>query len=194
MKTVELYLTPNGEANDYLKRDAFALLLGMLLDQQIPMERAFAAPFLLNRRMEATGQDLDPCTLASLPGEEVAELFSAKPALHRFPRSMAAKATAVASIVCEEYAGSASSIWETAPSGAVLLSRLKALPGFGEDKARIFLALLGKRLQVIPEGWREAAAPFGEAGTFQSVADSDSPESLERIRLYKAAIKAQKAK
>ncbi len=194
MKTVELYLTPSKEANDYLKRDPFALLLGMLLDQQIPMERAFAAPFLLSQRLAAPGQPIDPCTLSSLPEERVIELFSARPALHRFPRAMAAKAAAVAAMICGEYAGDTAALWLTAPTGDALLARLKALPGFGEEKARIFLALLGKRLGATPPGWREAATPFAEPGTFQSVADSDSPGSLEKIRLYKAAIKAQKPK
>jgi uncharacterized HhH-GPD family protein len=189
---VELYLTDDAEANALLAASPFALLLGMLLDQQIPMERAFRGPALLRERLAALGYGDDPCTLAGLPIEDLVEVVSAKPALHRFPASMAKRIQALAGTICEQYGGRTEAIWEGVDAASTLLDRLQALPGFGSEKARIFLALLAKRFGVKPDGWETASAPFGEPGVYRSVADATSPEALERIRETKAAVKAER--
>lgn len=185
-----LYLTPDPAANRLLEEDAFALIVGMLLDQQIPMERAFGAPKLLEERLRARAlEGLRPATIAAMPESELVELVAAKPALHRFPKAMAAKIHALARTIVERYNGDTEALWATATSGAELVGRLQELQGFGEDKAKIFAALLAKRLGVRPPGWQAATAPFGEQGTFMSVADSTDPEALERIRDFKARMK-----
>jgi uncharacterized HhH-GPD family protein len=191
---VDLYLTDRPEANEFLKQSAFALILGMLLDQQIPMEKAFASPHELARRMrEQHDMELNPCNLASLPEEEAVALFSAKPALHRFPAAMAKKSQTLASIICSSYDGKAENIWLDAHDGKELVRRLHEIPGFGIEKAKIFAALIAKRLGVELEGWQQATDPFGEDGVYRSVADSDSKESLIKIREYKASVKKAKA-
>jgi len=184
-----LYLAPEPRANEFLRDNPFALLIGMLLDQQIPMERAFSAPFLLAQRMALAGLEFEPCVLAGLDPQDVETLFGAKPALHRFPKAMARKAQAVSEILCTSYDGDTEALYATATSGRELLARLKALPGFGEDKAKIFLALLAKRQGICPPGWQEASDPFGGPG-FHSVADSGSPEDLDQVRQFKAEMKA----
>lgn len=185
-----LYLTPDPVANHLLEEDPFALIVGMLLDQQIPMERAFGAPKLLDERLRAAGYDgLTPLTIARLPEDELIELFAAKPALHRFPKAMAAKVQALARTIADSYDGDTASLWRTAASGEELVSRLRSLEGFGADKAKIFAALLAKRLGVRPPGWEAATAPFGQPGTYMSVADSSDPDALDRVRAYKAQMK-----
>ncbi len=183
-----LRLAQDDEADALLQADPFALLAGMLLDQQIPMERAFAGPSTIARRL---GVDrLDPAAIAAMDPEVFAAVLSQPPAVHRFPGSMAARVQTLARTVVEQYDGDASALWRSAESGTQLLARLAALPGFGEQKAKIFTALLGKQLDVRPPGWREVAGTYGEQGSFRSVADVTGPESLAQVRAYKKAAKA----
>ncbi len=185
---MSLYLTGDKAADDLLSTDPLALLVGMVLDQQIPLEKAFRSPFELKERL---GGSLDAATLASMDPDRLADLFSARPALHRFPKSMARRVQEVCALIVDDYGGDAAAVWTTAVDGKQLLANVKALPGFGEQKARIFVALLGKQLGVRPAGWARAAGPYGEAGTFRSVADIDSPEALAKVRQYKQRMKAK---
>lgn len=181
-----LCLSQDPDADALLSRDPLALLLGMLLDQQIPMEKAFKGPQVLRERL---GHDLDAAELAERP--DLAELFSKVPAIHRFPGSMAGRVQELCRYLVEHHDGRAEHVWEGVATGSELLGRLKALPGFGDQKARIFLALLGKQLGVRPEGWREAAGLYGEDGALRSVADVTSPQTLKEVRAYKQAVKAE---
>ncbi|MDA8148403.1 MAG: Fe-S cluster assembly protein HesB [Actinomycetota bacterium] len=183
----ELHLTQDPEADRLLTKDPLALLVGMVLDQQVPLERAFRSPLDLRDRL---GGVLDPGAIAAMDPEALAAVFSTKPALHRFPGSMARRVQELCRLIVSEFGGNAASIWDTAPDGATLLARVKALPGFGEQKARIFVALIGKQLGIRPDGWEAASAPFGAPGTYQSIADIDSPESLAKVRHYKQQVKA----
>jgi uncharacterized HhH-GPD family protein len=184
---VALHLSHNPEADQLLSEDPLALLIGMVLDQQVPLERAFTAPLDLQERL---GRPLDAGELAAMDPDQLVAVFSARPALHRFPAANAKRVQEMCRVVVGEYDGKAAAIWETADSGAELFRRVRALPGFGEQKARIFVGLLGKQLGVRPPGWEEAAGRYGEAGTFFSVADIVDRESLGRVRAYKAQIKA----
>ena len=177
----------DAEANELLTRSPLALLIAMLLDQQVPLERAFSAPRDLVRRLghEPTAEEL-----ATASPEELAAVFAERPALHRFPKAMAARVQELARLIVAEYDGEPSAVWSTASSGAELLKRVSALPGFGEQKAKIFVALLGKQLGVRPDGWREAAGAFGAEGSYLSVADITDAESLGRVRAYKQQLKA----
>ena len=180
-------LPVDDEANELLSRNALALLIAMLLDQQVPLERAFSAPRDLWRRL---GHEPSADELASFDPEALAAVFSERPALHRFPKAMAARTQELARLIAADYDGDAASLWTTASSGAELLKRVSALPGFGTAKARIFVALLGKQLGVRPPGWREAAGPVGDEGSYMSVADIVDDESLGKVRSYKQALKA----
>jgi uncharacterized HhH-GPD family protein len=184
--TLSLPIEP--EANELLSRDGFALLLAMMLDQQVPFEKAFNSPYQLALRLghEATAQEL-----ADFNPDALADVFAERPALHRFPRAMAARAQDLARIVADRYDGDASALWATARDSSELRRRLAELPGFGTYKAQITIALLGKQLGVRPEGWREAAGHFGEAGSHYSVADISDDASLLAVRSYKKAIKQQ---
>jgi uncharacterized HhH-GPD family protein len=188
MATGTLPVTGEPDADRLLVENPFALLLGMLLDQQVPMEWAFRGPYTLEQRL---GRPLDAEALASLGPEKVEELFREKPALHRYPGSMGKRAYALASHIVEHYGGDAASIWRDADSGEEIYRRLRELPGYGEEKAKIFLAILGKRLGVAAPGWELAAAPFSDS-TPRSVADVDSPEALAQVRAFKQARKAEK--
>lgn len=181
-----LRIAQDEHADRVLTDSPFALLCGMLLDQQFPMERAFAGPAKILDRFGS----LDPAEIAAADPERFAELCSTPPAIHRFPGSMAARVQALAAHVVAEYDGRTERLWEEATSGRDLLGRLTALPGFGVQKAQIFVALVGKQLGVTPEGWAEAAGGYGEEGSFRSVADVRDPESLERVRAYKREKKA----
>lgn len=174
-------------ANELLSRSPLALVVAMLLDQQVPLERAFSAPADLVRRLghEPTAEEL-----ADFEPERLASIFAERPALHRFPKAMAARVQELAKLLVRDYDGDAARVWTTASSGAELLSRVGALPGFGEQKAKIFVALLGKQLGVRPPGWQEAAGPFGADGSYLSVADISDGESLGRVREYKKSLKA----
>jgi uncharacterized HhH-GPD family protein len=184
---VPISLPVDDEANELLTRNALALLIAMLLDQQVPLERAFSAPRDLVARLgrEPTAEDL-----AYYDPESLAAVFTERPALHRFPKAMAARTQQLAKLIVSEYGGDPAALWTTASSGAELLMRVSALPGFGEQKAKIFVALLGKQLGVKPAGWREAAEPFGASGSYLSVADITDDESLGKVRSHKQAVKA----
>ena len=190
-KPHELHLSGDPEADKLLSEDPLALLIGMVLDQQIPLEKAFRGPLDLSARMD--GAKLDAAEIASMPPDRLATLFAERPALHRFPASMARRVQDLCRAVVDDYGGDAAALWSTAKSGAELFDRVNGLPGFGEQKARIFVALLGKQLGVRPRGWQEAAGKFGEKGSFLSVADIVGPESLTRVRDYKKAAKAKAA-
>jgi uncharacterized HhH-GPD family protein len=185
--TPTLQLAQVPEADELLARDPLALLIGMLLDQQFPMERAFASPWLLARRLGVT--ELDAAAIAAHDPDEFARLMAGPPALHRYPAAMAGRVQAVCAHVAEAYGGDAAALWRTAESGAELLRRIKALPGFGEQKARILVALLGKQLGARPPGWREAAGHYGEEGSRRSVADVTDADSLAAVRAAKQAVK-----
>jgi uncharacterized HhH-GPD family protein len=186
-QSAQLTLAQDPSADELLSRDAFSLLVGMLLDQQFPMERAFAGPRLIADRM---GVDrLDPAAVAEADPEDFVALLTGPPAVHRFPGAMAGRIQALAAHVVDRYGGDAERLWTEATDGAELLRRLRALPGFGEQKATIFLALLGKQLGVRPAGWREAAGPYGEEGSRRSVADVTDAASLAEVRAYKQEAK-----
>jgi uncharacterized HhH-GPD family protein len=182
-----LGLPIDAEANELLEGSPLALLVGMILDQQVPLERAFSAPRDLWARLghEPTAEEL-----AEYNPEELAVKFGERPALHRFPKSMAARTQDLARLIVSGYDGDPAAIWMTATSGAELLQRVAALPGFGEQKAKIFVALLGKQLGVRPPGWREASGAFGAEGSYLSVADIVDAESLGKVRSYKQTLKA----
>jgi uncharacterized HhH-GPD family protein len=182
-----LHLSQNPAADELLSADPLALLIGMVLDQQVPLERAFTAPLDLKTRLDGR---LDAEDLAAMDPDKLAATFSARPALHRFPAANAKRVQELCRIVVDTYGGRAAAVWEQATTGEDLLRRVRALPGFGEQKARIFVGLLGKQLDVRPPGWEDAAGRFGEAGTYVSVADIVDRESLGRVRAYKAQMKA----
>jgi uncharacterized HhH-GPD family protein len=182
-----MFLASTDEANALLEREPFALLLGMMLDQQIPMEKAFTSPHVLRERIGGT---LDAAGLAAADPETVEEMFRRTPALHRFPAAMATRAQELARIVRDDYAGDAGAVWTTAASGEELVKRLERLPGFGAQKARMFAALIGKQIGLPFEGWREATRPYGEPGTFASAADVVDADSLAKVKQYKRAAKA----
>ena len=183
-----LWLTGDTDADALLSSEPLALLIGMVLDQQIPMERAFRAPYDLRERLSGT---LDPAAIAGMDPEVLAGIFAAKPALHRFPRSMAGRVQEVCAAVVDRYDGDTAALWTSASDGKQLLANVKALPGFGDQKARIFVALLGKQIEVRPPGWEQAAGVYGESGSFRSVADIDSPEALSKVRQFKQQMKAE---
>ena len=184
-----LHIAQDEHADRVLEDNPFALLAGMMLDQQFPMERAFAGPAKVLDRFGT----LDPAAIAAADPEEFAALCSATPAIHRFPGSMAARLQALAAHVVEEYDGDTARLWTEAGSGQELMKRLGALPGFGKQKAQIFVALLGKQLGVRPPGWEQAAGAYAEPGAHRSVADVVDAASLEQVRSFKKSVKAQKA-
>ena len=186
-KKPALRLSQDPEADALLSRDPLALLIGMLLDQQVPMEWAFAAPRTLVERL---GHDLDSAELASYDEDALVALFTGPPALHRFPGSMAKRVQAMCAHLVAEHGGDAVAVWQGAKTGDELVARLKALPGFGDAKARIFGALLGKQFGVRPRGWREATEPYGDDGVARSVADITGPDSLQEVRAHKQRMKA----
>ncbi|MET7539140.1 HhH-GPD-type base excision DNA repair protein [Streptomyces sp. NPDC005507] len=185
---VTLHLAQEPDADALLGRSPLAALVGMLLDQQVPMEWAFAGPHTIARRLGA--DDLDAHEIASYDPEAFAELLATKPAVHRYPGSMAKRIQQLCQYLVEHYDGDASAVWESVKDGRELLKRLNDLPGFGTQKAQIFLALLGKQLGVRPKGWREAAGAYGEAKSFRSVADITGPDSLTKVRAHKQEMKA----
>jgi len=184
---VPVTLSQNTEADALLDRDPLALLIGMVLDQQVPLEKAFSSPLELTRRL---GHDLDARELAEYDSDALAEVFAQRPALHRFPTSMAGRVQGVARVLISDYDGDVTKLWAGVADGHELLARITALPGFGGHKAAIYLALLGKQRNVRPPGWREAAGDFGKDGVYMSVADITDPESLLRVRDFKQKQKA----
>lgn len=188
--TVKLCLAQEPEADELLSENPLALLIGMVLDQQIPLEAAFAGPKKIADRMGG----LDVQQIADYNPDKFAALCSERPAIHRFPGSMAKRIQTLAQLIVDRYDGDAAALWTAGePDGAELLRRLKGLPGFGDQKAKIFLALLGKQYGVTPTGWRAAAGEFGKAGTHLSVADIVDASSLDEVRSYKKQMKAAKA-
>jgi uncharacterized HhH-GPD family protein len=186
MTTGAMPVTGEPEADALLVDNPLALLIGMLLDQQVPMEWAFRGPLTLKERL---GGSLDAEAIAAMDSEKLETVFRDKPAMHRYPASMAKRTHALCAYVVEHYGGDAAAIWRGAPSGQETYRRLRELPGYGEEKSKIFLAILGKRLGQAAPGWEEAAAPFSDA-TPRSVADIDSAESMARVREFKRARKA----
>ena len=162
-------------------------MVGMVLDQQIPLEWAFRGPYELTQRL---GTGLDAAALAAMDPDKLAAVFAERPSLHRYPASMAKRVQSLCAVLVEEFGGRADAVWRNEKSGKDLLASVRRLPGFGDQKARIFVALLGKQLGVRPEGWEEASAPYGAPGLFRSAADIVSKESLEEVRAAKKAIKA----
>jgi uncharacterized HhH-GPD family protein len=185
---VTLHLAQDPEADALLGRSPLAALTGMLLDQQIPMEWAFKGPRTIADRLGAG--DLDAHDIAVMDPEDFAALLSEKPAVHRYPGSMAKRIQQLCQYLVEHYDGNAELVWKGVDDGRELLKRLQDLPGFGKQKAQIFLALLGKQLGVRPAGWQEAAGAYGETGSFRSVADITGPESLTKVRAFKQEAKA----
>ncbi len=175
------------KANELLSRDPLALLVAMLLDQQVPLEKAFNSPYELAVRL---GHEPTAAELAEFDPEALAEVFAERPALHRFPRAMAGRVQELAAVLVADYDGDAAKVWTSAGTGAELVARLAKLPGFGGYKAQITTALLGKQLGVRPDGWREAAGRFGEEGSHYSVADIVDDTSLAAVRAHKKELKA----
>jgi uncharacterized HhH-GPD family protein len=184
----KVQLAQRPEADELLGRSPLAALVGMLLDQQIPMEWAFSGPYTIAQRLGT--DDLDAHEIAACDPERFAALLSEKPAVHRYPGSMAKRVQELCRHLVENYDGDAENVWKDAGSGKELFKRLNGLPGFGKQKAQIFLALLGKQYGVRPEGWREAAGAYGEEGSHRSVADITGPESLAKVRAFKQEMKA----
>jgi uncharacterized HhH-GPD family protein len=182
-----LPVTGDPEADKLLVDDPLALTIGMLLDQQVPMEWAFSGPLRLRDKL---GGRLDAAEIAALDPADLEAMFKGPPALHRYPGSMANRTQALCQYLVDHYGGDAAAVWTGVDDGGELLRRVMALPGFGTDKARIFTALLAKRFGVRPPGWEEATAPFSDDQP-RSVADIDSVESLQRVRSWKKAMKAQ---
>jgi uncharacterized HhH-GPD family protein len=183
-----LHLAGDEDADRLLADNPFALLVGMLLDQQIPMEVAFSGPAKVQERLG----DVDPGQIAAMDTDELIAVFAEKPAVHRFPSSMAKRVQKLAEAIASDYDGVTSNLWTDGdPDGKQILKRLKALPGFGEQKAKIFLALLGKQFGLDVDGWREAAGAYGDDDAHMSIADVTDEESLLKVRTYK---KEQKAK
>jgi uncharacterized HhH-GPD family protein len=182
--SMAIRIAQDPHADEVLSNDPFALLAGMLLDQQFPMERAFAGPAKVLDRFGT----LDPATIAAADPEAFADLCATPPAIHRYGRSMAARLQSLAKVVADDYDGDASRIWTDASTGTELLTRIRALPGFGEQKAKIFTALLAKQLGVKPRGWTAVVGDYGKKG-YRSVADVVDPDSLARVRAFKQAKK-----
>jgi uncharacterized HhH-GPD family protein len=184
---VELHLSQDPKADQLLSRSPLALLIGMVLDQQVPLEWAFRGPYELSRRLGG----LDARRIAGADPDELASVFAEPPALHRYPASMAKRVQALCQHLFERHGGRAEAVWASAEDARQLFENVRALPGFGEQKAAIFVALLAKRLGVAPPGWERYAGPYGQPGSYRSVADIDGPEALERVRQYKKEAKAR---
>jgi uncharacterized HhH-GPD family protein len=182
-----LSLPVEAAANELLSRNPLALLIGMLLDQQVPLEKAFSSPLELVRRL---GHEPTAAELADYDPDALAVVFAERPALHRFPKAMSARTQDLARLLMDRYDGDPAAVWTGAATGKDLVARLAELPGFGGYKAQIFAAMLGKQLGVQPDGWREAAGHFGEDGSHYSVADIVDDDSLAAVRAYKKDIKA----
>ena len=186
MPSQSLRFTGDPPADELLATDPLALLIGMLLDQQFPMERAFHSPYELKERL---GGRLDVAAIASMDAEALAAVFRGPPALHRYPGSMAGRTQELCRALLERFDGKAEQVWASAETGNDLFANLRSLPGFGEQKSRIFTAVLAKQLDVTPPGWEEAAGPYAAVGHF-SVADIDGPEALAAVREHKKAVKS----
>jgi uncharacterized HhH-GPD family protein len=189
MANPPIRLTGNPDADQLLTDDDNALLLGMVLDQQVPMEKAFSGPLVIAQRM---GGGLDVAKIAAMSEDDLVALCSQRPAIHRFPGAMAKRIRQVCQVLTDDYDGQAKNLWKDAQTGEELRANLARLPGFGPDKAAIFTAVLGKLRGVTPNGWRAAAGYYGEPGTFRSVADIVDDDSLHKVRETKKSVKAAK--
>ncbi len=186
-RTPSLCLAGEAEADRLLAEQPLALLIGVLLDQQVPMENAFAGPKKLADRIGG----IDARGITETDPDEFSSVFATSPAVHRFPGSMAKRVQALCSTLLEKYDGRAEGIWTDGdPDGREVLRRLKRLPGFGDQKAQVFIALLGKQLDVRPEGWREAAGSYGQENTRLSTADVVDEQTRAEVRASKKATKA----
>jgi uncharacterized HhH-GPD family protein len=185
--TAKICLAQNPDADKLLSASPLALLIGMVLDQQIPLEWAFTGPYTLTQRL---GRDLDAADLADRDPDALAKVFATPPALHRFPGSMAGRVQEMCRVLVEQYDGDPERVWSDVTDGKELLKRIEGLPGFGKQKAKIFVALLGKQLGVRPKGWREAAGEFGADRSYKSVADITDAKSLTKVRAFKKEMKA----
>src|SRR5215813_12020554 len=184
----DLYLAQQPPADQMLREDPLALLIAMLLDQQIPLEKAFMGPYILAERLGVTR--LDAAAIADHDPQDLVAIFTRPPAIHRFPGSMAERTQKLCRAIADSYNDDAAAVWSDVSDGKDLLKRVEALPGFGKQKAQIFVALLGKQFGVQPAGWKEAAGTFGEDGSFRSVADIVDAPSLSKVRDYKKQLKA----
>jgi uncharacterized HhH-GPD family protein len=187
MSAMTFSLPIDAEANKLLSENALALLIGMVLDQQIPLEKAFSSPYVLAQRL---GHTPDAEELAAFDPDALVTIFATPPALHRFPKAMAARVQEVCRAIVGSYDGDAANLWRDAADGKELVRRIAALPGFGKQKSQIFAALLGKQYGVQPPGWRAAAGAYGEEGSHRSVADIVDAESLGKVRAFKKEMKA----
>jgi uncharacterized HhH-GPD family protein len=178
----------DAQANALLDRDPLAMVIGLTLDQQITMEKAFTSPWVLVQRL---GHEPTAVELADFDADELIAIFAEPAALHRFPKAMAARVQEVCRVLVDQYGGDAAALWRDVPDGAELFRRIHALPGFGKQKAQILVALLGKQCGVRPPGWREAAGGYGEVDSFKSIADIVDDESLTKVRAYKKQVKAE---
>ena len=183
-----LWLTGDAEADQLLTEDDNALLIGMVLDQQVPMEKAFSGPLVIAQRMGR----LDVAAIAAMSEDDFVALCSRPPAIHRFPAAMAKRVRQVCQVLTEDYDGQAANLWKDARSGNEVKANLERLPGFGSEKAAIFTAVLGKLRGITPDGWRVAAGYYGEPDTFRSVADIVDSDSLQKVRETKKSVKAAK--
>jgi uncharacterized HhH-GPD family protein len=183
-----LHLAREKSADELLAEDPMALLTGMLLDQQVPIEKAFVGPYVLAERLGVA--KLDPALIADYDPDAFVAIFSTPPAIHRFPKAMAERTQKLARVILDEFGGDPASVWTGAKDGADLVKRISKLPGYGAQKAQIFTALLGKQFNVQPRGWRAAAGDYGKAGTYKSVADIVDEESLAKVRAFKKQVKA----
>ncbi|MFI0370925.1 HhH-GPD-type base excision DNA repair protein [Actinomadura sp. 1N219] len=179
----KVHLAQRPEADELLGRSPLAALVGMLLDQQVPMEWAFTGPYTIAQRLGT--DDLDAHEIAAYDPERFAALLSEKPAVHRYPGSMAKRVQQLCQYLVDNHDGDAEKVWKGVDSGKELFKRLNGLPGYGKQKAQIFVALLGKQYGIQPDGWREAAGAYGEEGSHRSVADITGPESLAKVRAFK---------
>jgi len=191
MTSVDIHITGERDADELLSKNPLALLLGMVLDQQVTMEWAFRGPLELSRRM---GGKLNAASIAAMDPDTFVTIFSEKPALHRYPGSMAKRTQDVCQLIVDEFDGDASQIWDRASDANDLYKRVKQIPGFGEMKAKIFIALLGKQVGLNTADWQSVCAPYGEAGVFRSVADVVDLSSLDKVRSSKMAAKKNAAK
>lgn len=180
-----LYITGNVDSDKLLNSNGTALLIGMLLDQQVPMEWAFNGAYTLKQRLG----HLNPRSIAAMDPDEFLAVCLEKPAIHRFPKAMAQRIQGMCAIIGEKYKNKGENIWNDVQTGDELFARLRELPGFGEEKAQIFIALLGKRFDVQPTGWKKAAGVFSDSHP-RTVADITSPDTLLKVRAWKKAEKA----
>lgn len=182
-----MWLTTDDEANRILDTDPFALLVGMTLDQQYPMEHAFAGPKKIADRMDG----FDIAKIAAADPQAFENLCATPPGIHRYGRSMARRVQELAKTITAEYDGNAANIWtRDNPDGAEVFRRLKALPGWGDMKCKIFIALLAKQRGIQPDGWEQAAGHYADDDARRSIADVTGPDSLQEVRAFKKAEKA----